>query len=176
MSRQGDPKGEDRVNTDETPEGREMTPIHPDQIWVLRIRSGLFALLLVLVAVAADLGPLRETALPPGLVSGLVALLALVLVAWLPRRRWRAWGYREGEDELHVRHGHLVQTITVVPFGRVQHIDVAQGPIERRFGLATLILHTAGTRGASVPLPGLPYDEAERMRDRIRAKIRQELA
>ena len=65
---------------------------------------------------------------------------------------------------------------TVVPFGRVQHIDVAQGPIERSFGLATLILHTAGTRGASVPLPGLLFDEAERMRDRIRVKIRQDLA
>ena len=93
----------------------------------------------------------------------------------LPRRRYRAWGYREGEDELHVRRGLLVRVRTIVPFGRVQHIDVAQGPIERRFGLATLILHTAGTRGASVPLPGLPHGEAERMRDRIRAKIRQDL-
>jgi uncharacterized protein len=104
-----------------------------------------------------------------------VALLALFAILFLPRRRWRAWGYREEEDELHIRHGLLVRTRSVVPFGRVQHIDVAQGPVERRFGLATLILHTAGTRGAAMPLPGLPHAEAERMRDRIRAKIRQEL-
>jgi hypothetical protein len=64
---------------------------------------------------------------------------------------------------------------TVVPFGRVQHIDTTQGPIERRLGLATLILHTAGTRSAAVSLPGLREADAEQMRDRIRAKIRQDL-
>ena len=62
-----------------------------------------------------------------------------------------------------------------MPFARVQHIDLAQGPIERRYGLARLILHTAGTRGASIPLPGLAREEAEAMRDRIRAKIREDL-
>ena len=163
------------TNKGVTPDEGGMTPIHPDQVWVLRIRFAIFAAVLIVVALVVDLGPLRETPLPAGLVSGGVALLALAALAWLPRRRWRAWGYREGEDELHVRHGLMVRTRTVVPFGRVQHIDVAQGPVERRFGLATLILHTAGTRGASVPLPGLPHAEAERLRDRIRVKIRQEL-
>ena len=164
-----------------TPEGGGMPPIHPDQVWVLRIRFGIFALVLLLLIglfddwAQSDVGPLRWTGLPFGATTGAVALLALAALAWLPRRRWRAWGYREGEDELHVRHGLMVRTRTVVPFGRVQHIDVAQGPVERRFGLATLILHTAGTRGASVPLPGLPHAEAERLRDRIRVKIRQEL-
>ena len=160
------------VQTDE----RAMTAIHPDYIWVLRVRGGIAALLPSVAAwiFARTLAP--KAAIPAELIAGLVLLLALVAVLFLPRRRWRAWGYREEEDELHVRHGLLVRTRTVVPFGRVQHIDVAQGPVERRFGLATLILHTAGTRGAAVPLPGLPHDEAERMRDRIRAKIRQDLA
>ena len=60
-----------------------------------------------------------------------------------------------------------MRTRTVVPFGRVQHIDVSEGPVERRFRLATLILHTAGTRSAAVSLPGLTREEAESMRDRI---------
>jgi hypothetical protein len=63
----------------------------------------------------------------------------------------------------------------VVPFGRVQHIDVVQGPLQRRFGVGSLVLHTAGTRSAAVLLPGLAAAEAERMRDHIRGKIREDM-
>ena len=153
-----------------------LTPVDANFVWVLRTRAATSALLLFLAVVALDATALRETNVPLGLVSGLVALLGLAFVAWLPRRRWRAWAYREGEDELDIRHGRLVRVRTVVPYARVQHIDVSEGPVERRFGLATLILHTAGTRAASVGLPGLPRDEADRLRDRIRLKIRQEIA
>jgi membrane protein YdbS with pleckstrin-like domain len=157
------------------PEESIMLPVHPDQVWVLRIRGLITAAPFVALALALDFGPLRETPVPAGVVPGAVLLVALILLVLLPPRRYRAWGYREEEDELHVGSGLLFRSRTVVPFGRVQHIDVAHGPIERRFGLATLILHTAGTRGAAVPLPGLRHDDAERMRDRIRAKIRQDL-
>ena len=153
-----------------------MTPLHPSHLWLLRIRAALLFVPLLVASIGFDLGPLRESGLPAWHVPALVAIVGLVLLLTLPTRRHRAWAWREDEDELHVRHGLLVQTYTIVPFGRVQHIDIAQGPLERPFGLATLILHTAGTRGAAVPLPGLARDQAERLRDRIRAKIRQELA
>jgi uncharacterized protein len=152
-----------------------MTPLHPDQVKVLAIRAGLFTTMLTLAAFAADLGPLRETPLPPLILPLPVLVLGLFATLVLPRRRYRHWGYREGEEELEIRRGMLVRVRTIVPFGRVQHIDVAQGPIQRRFGLATLILHTAGTQSAAVPLPGIPHQEAEAMRDRIRIKIRQDL-
>jgi membrane protein YdbS with pleckstrin-like domain len=155
---------------------RPMTPLHPDQVWVLRLRAGFAALFPVAAFLVLERSLPPELGIPPGLMTGLVVLLALAAVIVLPRRRWRAWGYCEEEEELHIRHGLLVRYRTVVPFGRVQHIDVAQGPVERRFGLATLVLHTAGTRASAVALPGLPQDEADRMRDRIRARIRQELA
>jgi membrane protein YdbS with pleckstrin-like domain len=154
---------------------RAMKALHPDQIWVLRIRAAVSALMPIGAFAVLDFSLSPDLGIPPGLITGSVVLLAVLALILLPRRRWRAWGYREEEDELHVRHGLLVRYRTVVPFGRVQHIDVAQGPVERRFGLATLILHTAGTRASSIPLPGLPHPEAEQMRDRIRAKIRQEL-
>lgn len=158
-----------------TPETAESTtPLHPDQVKVLRIRTMLAAAVLVAASYAAGLA-LRETPVPPYALPGAMLLLALVAVIVLPRRRYRAWGYKEGEEELAIRRGMLVRVRTIVPFGRVQHIDVAQGPIERRFGLSTLILHTAGTRGAAVPLPGLKQELAEAMRDRIRARIRQDL-
>ncbi|MEA3029009.1 MAG: uncharacterized protein QOG13_334 [Sphingomonadales bacterium] len=151
-----------------------MTPLHPSQIWVLTIRAGLFASLLALAAFALDRGPLRRTAVPPLALPLVVLALGLGATFVIPRRRYRRWGYREGEEEIEIRRGMLVRVRTIVPFGRVQHIDVAQGPIQRPFGLATLILHTAGTQGAAVPLPGLLHADAEAMRDRIRAKIRQE--
>jgi membrane protein YdbS with pleckstrin-like domain len=118
---------------------------------------------------------LRETALRFGLVSGVAFILLLAWALLIPKRRFRSWGYAVAEDELHVQHGVWTRTRTVVPFGRVQHIDVAQGPIERSFGVGTLILHTAGTRSSAVDLPGLEFEEAGRMRDLIRSKIRQDL-
>lgn len=152
-----------------------MTPLDPGQLGVLRVRAVLTALFPLALAASFDVGASRDTLVPPGLVTAVVAALALAAAVVLPPRRYRAWAYQEGEDELDLRYGLLFRVRTVVPFGRVQHIDVAQGPIERRYGVATLILHTAGTRGAAVSLPGLAHADAESMRDRIRAKIRQDL-
>jgi len=162
--------GEGPILTDET-----MTALDPRQIRVLRVRTLIVAIVLTTIAIGICLGPLRAMPIPLGVLPAAVAAFGLLAVLILPGRRYRAWGYREEENELHVRHGLMVRVRTVVPFARVQHIDLAQGPIERRYGLARLILYTAGTRGASVPLPGLPREEAERMRDRIRAKIREDL-
>jgi uncharacterized protein len=60
-----------------------------------------------------------------------------------------------------------------VPLERVQHIDISQGPLERGFGVCRLLVHTAGTMHSRVVLPGLARATAERMRDEIRARIRQ---
>ena len=156
-------------------ERREMSPLDPGQKQVLRIRTALVAVPLALAAWALDMGPLRETPVPPLALPALVLLLGLAAILVVPARRYRSWGYAEGEDELQIRRGSIFRVRTIVPFGRVQHIDVAQGPVQRPFGLATLVLHTAGTHGASVQLPGLAQGDAEAMRDRIRAKIRQDL-
>ena len=169
------------MQADETPDETvagpvaALSPLHPNQIKVLRFRVIIAALVAVGVTMVLDIGPLQDTPLPRGLVPGAAALLGLIGIALLPGRRYRAWGYREGTDELFVKHGLFKRVLTVVPFGRVQHIDISQGPVERRYGLGTLSLHTAGTRSAEVSLPGLAQDDAEAMRDRIRAQIRQDL-
>ena len=59
----------------------------------------------------------------------------------------------------------------VVPLRRVQHLDVTQGLVEREYGVGTLVVHTAGTRDATVSVPGLPYAEAERLRDAVQAHV-----
>jgi membrane protein YdbS with pleckstrin-like domain len=152
-----------------------MIPLHEDQLTVMRIRTSIYTAVLALAALVAGLAFLVETPVLSLGPAGGLALLGAFSALVLAPRRYRAWGYHEGEDELAIRRGLWVRTRTIVPFGRVQHIDLSQGPIERPFGLATLILHTAGTRGATVALPGLEQEQAERMRDRIRAKIRQDL-
>lgn len=93
----------------------------------------------------------------------------------LPGRIYRRWGYDMGDEQLRVLRGFMWRTDTIVPFNRIQHIDVAQGPFQRMFGLSTLIVHTAGTHNSIVTLPGLSTPDAETMRDIIKGHIRQDM-
>jgi len=112
--------------------------------------------------------------LPFGVLIGLVVFMALVFIIRLPGRRWQARGYNMSADRLRVVRGILWRSDTVVPFGRVQHIDVDQGPIERALDIATLTLHTAGNHNASVHLPGLKHETARQMREDIRQRIKRD--
>ena len=152
-----------------------MTPLHPRQVTLLRIRFAIAGAVLAVVLLVGELVASEANPLPFGTALGAGLVLILIGVWRMPMRRYAAWGYRMEEDELAVRHGLLVRALSLVPFGRVQHIDLAQGPLERALGLATLVLNTAGTRGAAVRLPGLAQADAERIRDHIRGKIRQDL-
>lgn len=68
--------------------------------------------------------------------------------------------------------GWLFHTDTIVPFVRVQHLDVTRGPLDKLFGTATLVVHTAGTRNSIVTVPGLAPGRAAEIRDIIREHIR----
>ena len=162
---------------DENDQARErvMKKLDPRQLKVLRLRGAILAAVIGLPLLGIEAGLTGPSPVPPFLLAGLALLVAAMSVLILPARRYRAWGYADEEDELHVAHGLLIRARTVVPHGRVTHIDIAQGPIERGYGLATLILHTAGTRGATISLPGLDRGYADRLRDHIRARIRQDL-
>ena len=153
-----------------------MNPLSPSQKKVLRARGLVVAAGLLGGSLFAEAALASREVMPVvGIVAGL-ALIAGALAAFvLPQRRYRAWSYDVTEDELYVQNGIWLRTLTVVPFGRVQHIDVSQGPFERRYGVGALTLHTAGTRASAVVLPGLEMADAERMRDEIRGKIRQDL-
>lgn len=93
---------------------------------------------------------------------------ALILGLWLIPRNWRAWGYAERLDDLLVTHGVMYRQLTVVPYGRMQFVDVSSGPLERRYGLATIQLHTASP-ATDAKIPGLTAAEAARLRDRLSA-------
>jgi membrane protein YdbS with pleckstrin-like domain len=93
-------------------------------------------------------------------------LLAGAVFDSLLQRRISAWGYLEREDDLLVRRGLLVRRLSVVPYGRMQFIDVIAGPVERLFGLATVRLHTAAA-ATDARIPGLAAEDAARLRDRL---------
>ena len=124
------------------------------------------ALAAVLVAaVATPLGGLGAAVLGAAV---LVLSAAGAAASWLwPAVRYRHIRYRLDARGVTIRRGVVWRTVTSVPTSRVQHTDVSRGPLERYFDLATLVIHTAGTRDASVALSGLGHREAIALRDRL---------
>lgn len=105
----------------------------------------------------------------PGWGVGLVVVLALALLGlgWvLIGRNVRRWGYVELDEDLWITRGHLLRRLVVVPYGRMQYVDVQAGPLDRVYGIAQVRLHTASP-GTTAYLPGLPAAEAARLRDRL---------
>src|SRR5687768_2888135 len=102
---------------------------------------------------------------------GIALVVAVVLTGWRAAaivRAVRAWGYAERDNDLLVRHGLLVRRLSIVPYARMQFVDVSAGPLERAFSLATVQLQTAAAASED-RIPGLTPDEAARVRDRMAA-------
>ena len=109
-------------------------------------------------------------ALTEGALAAIAGAIGVVVVGLvldvLLQRRVGAWGYLEREDDLLVRRGLMVRRLSVVPYGRMQFVDVTAGPVERSFGLATVRLHTAAA-ASDARIPGLEAAEAARLRDQL---------
>lgn len=154
-----------------------LAPLDRGLLRLMRIRGAAAGLALLAAAVAGEAWLAGADAPVPSGLPVAAALPILVYLALLaPPRRYRAWAYGMDEEELHLRRGVWIRVQTVVPLGHVQHIDVSQGPLERAFGICSLVLHTAGTLHSQIVLPGLTRAAAERMRDEIRARMREEPA
>jgi uncharacterized protein len=127
-----------------------------------RLEVGVPALLLM--AGLAVAGALAGS----GIAFGFAGAAAVTgSLAWyVVSRRFRSWGYAERADDLLVRRGVMFARLSVVPYGRMQFIDVTAGPLERAFGLATVRLHTAAA-ATDARIPGLEREEAGRLRDRL---------
>jgi uncharacterized protein len=98
-----------------------------------------------------------------------VAVVAFVWLWWLIGRRLRSYGYCERGNDLLVSSGIMFRRLVIVPYGRMQLVDVKAGPIDRWLGVTTVQLHTAAaTTDASIP--GLLPDVAAALRDRLAAR------
>lgn len=93
---------------------------------------------------------------------------AFYLAVWV-QRAYAAWEFEIREADVRLRHGVLWRRTSVVPHARIQHVDTRHGPLTRAYGLASVILYTAGHTGAAIEIPGLSAAEAESLRERLGA-------
>jgi len=115
---------------------------------------------------------------PPVWLAAALPAIALLLALWrlvLIPRQVRSIGYAERADDLLIRRGIFFQRTLVVPYGRMQYVDIAVGPVERPLGLCTLKLHTASA-GTNAEIPGLPASEGARLREQLSARGEARLA
>jgi membrane protein YdbS with pleckstrin-like domain len=148
----------------------QLLPVEPSYKNVLRVRTAVFGLIVAGLAFVADrvlLAPLGHG----GLLAVIGLLVAITLVVTVPQRVYRRLRYGMGERLLQVVRGWLFHTDTVVPLVRVQHLDVVRGPLDKLFGTASLVVHTAGTHNSIVAVPGLAPGRAAEMRDLIREHV-----
>lgn len=134
----------------------------------VRLRWGLLALLVALVTggllSAAALFWLQQSPLIGGIGGGIVLLVAVGYVLALYRR----WRYELDDDALELERGVLTHVDTAVPYVRIQHVDTRRDPLDRTLGLASVVMYTAGSRGADVTVPGLQPERARELRNRLR--------
>ncbi|MDP9363173.1 MAG: PH domain-containing protein [Chloroflexota bacterium] len=149
------------------PPPREHLDPRARTLW--RISGLVGAVPMALVAAAAAYLLIRTELVPTWAavaVASVVTLAAAVGVWPYPDLLWRHWRYEIGEAEVDLQHGWWTVTRTLIPMARIQHVDTRRGPLQRRFGLASVVLYTAA--GAS-EIPALADDVAAEARDRIAA-------
>lgn len=145
--------------------------LHPNFIPVQRLVGWIvFGLFSVIIAGASCMILLfADMAIWFRIILTSVALLLIIMFCWFAQRwpaiDYRYRSYRLNSQFIEIKKGVLWRKVFNVPRTRLQHIDVNSGPIDRRYGLAHLIIHTAGTVGASVMLEGLDKKTAVQIRD-----------
>jgi membrane protein YdbS with pleckstrin-like domain len=162
------------------PSGLEWSRVSPKYLRVRLIGwliGSLVWLVLATVPLVLRLTGVWDSFPPDGIAWGLPALV-LVIAVWrglLLPRQVAAIGYAERDDDLLVRQGVFFQRTMVVPYGRMQYVDVAVGPLERAYGICTLKLHTASP-ATNALIPGLPAAEGARLREQLSARGEARLA
>ncbi len=148
--------------------------LDPRSISVKRIEGWIAAAILSAVLLCGTAVALVAADDMPGWVQGLLPFLWLAvtsLLAWHAHRwpvlDYQHTSYRVDAQGIEIRRGVYWRVVIHVPRARVQHTDVSQGPVERRYGLGTLVIYTAGTDYARIALAGLEYAVATRLRDQL---------
>ncbi len=147
-----------------------MNRLHPQVVLAWRF-SGLLAALLVTAVVAAleslVLAPRDLAPIAPGAIAGLSAVITLGLALVWPGLRYRHWRWQIEPDRVLIERGVLWRSRSLIPRVRIQHVDTRSSPLQRWLGLSSLIIYTAGTRGADVEIPGLTASDAEALREEL---------
>ena len=153
-----------RVDDAFRPPGQTWIAVSPKLATARRISLSLAYLVVVALLIAMLFIP----DLPATVVGvlGVVALIVYVWLWWLIGRRVRSFGYAERDDDLLVTSGILLRRLVIVPYGRMQLVELAAGPIDRALGIATVQLHTAAA-STDAAIPGLTPEIAGALRDQL---------
>jgi len=143
-----------------TTEKRSLSPLVRFH-WGIRVTIGAFILGFIGTFVLRNLGVDSR--------FGVVLTLALLVlgVIWVVLY-YRRWAYQIRADAIYLERGVATHVRTLVPYVRIQHVDTSRGPLERAFGLSTLVVYTAGSRGADVSIPGLRPEQARDLQQRVK--------
>lgn len=152
------------------PRGLAWKRVSPDYIKVRLISASISTVIWVLITGVPVLLALLSIWGEPSdlwrwLAPAIVLVWGIIDLCLIPRRV-RAIGYAERDTELWLRRGIIFRSVTVVPYGRMQYVDIKTGPLLNAFGLADLTLHTAAA-ATDANLPGLPRAEADRLREEL---------
>ena len=162
----GSSSGEDVFS----PAGIAWTPIARELASVRRV------LLLVVMLVVAVVIVVLGVVLDPVLFAVLLIPAGTAVFGWaMIGRQVSAYGYAERSEDLLIRKGLMFREMVVVPYGRMQFVDVQAGPLERLFHIARVELHTASA-GSDAKIPGVRAEEAARLRDRLASRGQARLA
>ena len=145
-----------------------MNGLHPYIVTVWRLTGLISAAVLTAVIGMLEgfvLAPEGITLFVPGGLTALAGVLVLAHAFYWPTLRYRYWGWLVDDDRVIIEKGVVWRSRSLIPRVRVQHVDTRTSPLQRWFGLSSLIVYTAGTRGADVEIPGLAADDAERLRE-----------
>lgn len=140
-----------------------MKSLHPRirVLWI--VRAIVYSAAIGAVGVALAMNFEQPIELPIG-VSATIAVLWVVHAIL----RYRKWRYEIRDDSVYLERGVITEVRTVVPLVRIQHVDSRRSAIERLVGLASVVVYTAGSRGADVRIPGLLPGEATDLRERLK--------
>jgi membrane protein YdbS with pleckstrin-like domain len=142
-----------------------MEALNPRVRLVWFVGSAVTALLLGGVVVAIDRFVV-DVGVQVAAAVGLVVLVGGVAYVAL---KYQSWRFEIRDDDLYLERGVFTRVTTVVPFVRVQHVDTQRGPVERLLGLGSVVVYTAGSRGADVTIPGLTPERATDIQQRLRS-------
>ncbi len=153
---------------------------HPTAPWTYVSRKLITARMIAWWAFCA---PLAVGGVIAALLTGIGPLLAVTAAAllagawgsWVIVRQVSAPAWAEGDEDLIVKRGRMFRSVTVVPYGRMQFVDVKAGPLDRMLGIAAVQLHTASP-GTDASIAGVPAEEAARLRDRLTTRGEAKLA
>jgi membrane protein YdbS with pleckstrin-like domain len=126
---------------------------------ILTVLVGVFE-----IAVLARVG---AALIAPGVITGLVAAVGFTLAFAWPPLQYRFWRWQVEPDRVLIEKGVVWRSRSLIPRVRVQHVDTHTSPLQRWLGLSSLVIYTAGTRGADAEIPGLAAEEAERLREEL---------